>query len=267
MDIVSILLKGGANVNEKGRYGQTALMRAALIGHTDLLKLLLKVGADINVKNDDDKTALMLAARNKSGTAQIVKHLIKHGANINEKDKYGHTAMMYAVGTGDVEKVKILLNHGADLKTRENDGDTALSWAASFGSVEPLKLLLKRGADVNVKNKKGHTALMWACLSRSIRIEKLKFSSPCKEYDEESKYNYRTNAYDVKLRRSYYYDENECKRQLESIKMKYLKTVKILVENGADMNAKNSSGTSVLDLCGRAESHEIEDVLKKAGAK
>lgn len=43
-----------------------------------------------------------------------------------------------------------------------------------------------------------------------------------------------------------------------------LEIVKLLVDNGADINIKNNNGKTALDL---ADSEEIKEVLRKTGAK
>jgi len=60
---VELLLKKGANVNAKDKYGGTALMYAAVKGHKEVVELLIENGADVNAKNIMGKTALMSASR------------------------------------------------------------------------------------------------------------------------------------------------------------------------------------------------------------
>jgi ankyrin repeat protein len=56
--VKSLLARGrGAEVNDKDKGGQTALMRAAANGHTAVVKLLLAKGAEVNEKDHDGQTA------------------------------------------------------------------------------------------------------------------------------------------------------------------------------------------------------------------
>jgi ankyrin repeat protein len=56
------LLKKGANVNAKNKYGYTAAMLAAANGHTDALKVIAEAGADLNLQDNVGNTAAMMAA-------------------------------------------------------------------------------------------------------------------------------------------------------------------------------------------------------------
>jgi ankyrin repeat protein len=58
LDIVKLLLEGGAIVDACGQTGRTALHWAALKGHRDIVKLLLDYGADSCVHDELGRTAL-----------------------------------------------------------------------------------------------------------------------------------------------------------------------------------------------------------------
>ena len=57
-EVITTLLKYGANINEKNYDGRTALMDAAHDGKVSLVHLLLKYGADTSIKNFYGNTAL-----------------------------------------------------------------------------------------------------------------------------------------------------------------------------------------------------------------
>lgn len=61
VDIVSLLIKSGAEVNGINSLGQTALMCACRAGHKNVVSLLLEKGADPNMKDVGNCTAVMYA--------------------------------------------------------------------------------------------------------------------------------------------------------------------------------------------------------------
>lgn len=63
-DVVAYLLKHGAKVNGKDKYGETPLMLASRLGYPDIVQLLLEHGADAAARNIENQTALDLAMAN-----------------------------------------------------------------------------------------------------------------------------------------------------------------------------------------------------------
>ena len=61
LDMVKLLLKYKAQVNQPDAFKATALMAAAGKGHKAVVELLLASGADVKAKDDDGKDALALA--------------------------------------------------------------------------------------------------------------------------------------------------------------------------------------------------------------
>lgn len=60
VEVVHVLIGGGADVNTRRNNGQTALHRAALWGHPKIVKTLLDAGADPSLRDDDSKSAFDL---------------------------------------------------------------------------------------------------------------------------------------------------------------------------------------------------------------
>lgn len=79
-ETIRFLLEKGADVNAKGQYGVTALMKAAEGGRSENVKLLLEAGADVNAKDDAAETALVYAKER--GYLEIVYILKQAGAKI-----------------------------------------------------------------------------------------------------------------------------------------------------------------------------------------
>jgi ankyrin repeat protein len=75
-DIAEIraLIKAGADVNVKNKYGVSPLMIAAANGHTEIVTALLEANADVNAAHTDGSTPLWVAAAN--GHTEIVTALL-----------------------------------------------------------------------------------------------------------------------------------------------------------------------------------------------
>ena len=74
--IVSWLLKIGANANYRYGAGYSPLITAAANGHLEIVRILLERGADLPAKTNDGKTALSLAEER--GHAAVAEFLHNH---------------------------------------------------------------------------------------------------------------------------------------------------------------------------------------------
>ena len=88
-DEVTRLLKAGADVEARDRFGQTALHEAASKGHLGIVKVLLEHGADVEARNEGGETALHEVAS--KGHLGIVKVLLEHGADVEARAMMGRT--------------------------------------------------------------------------------------------------------------------------------------------------------------------------------
>ena len=127
VQVVEILLRGGAELDLQARDGGTALMWAASNGHERVVELLQQHGAEVNAQANDGVTALMLAARD--GHEPVDEVLLRHSAEINLQASKGYTALMYPAIYGHPAIVLRLLRAGADTKLRADDGKSALQYA------------------------------------------------------------------------------------------------------------------------------------------
>ena len=97
-DAVTFLIDQGADVNLQAKTGATALHHAVWTFETSLeiVSSLIKNGADVNARGGINKwTPLMMATER--GYCRMVTFLIEHGAYIDLQDSNGHTALHYAM--------------------------------------------------------------------------------------------------------------------------------------------------------------------------
>ncbi|KAL8194885.1 UNVERIFIED_CONTAM: hypothetical protein K2H54_037571, partial [Gekko kuhli] len=150
----------GLGVNAANHDGLTPLHVAALHGRVDLVSLLLKHGAEIGARNSNRAAPLHLACQN--GHFQVVKCLMEFDAKQNKKDIHGNTPLIYACLNGDQEIADFLLQHGASVNLSNNEGNTALHKAV-MGSHEALvRLLLQYQASTHIRNNRQRTPLDYA---------------------------------------------------------------------------------------------------------
>jgi ankyrin repeat protein len=138
---VDALLAAKANVNARSAVGDSAIMAAALNGHTDLVKKLRGRGADIN---NPGWTPLIYAAT--GGHDAIVEYLLAEGANVNAVSPNGTSALMMAVRENKISTVALLIAKGADVNQKNQAGATALAWAARGNESGMAAQLRRAGA-------------------------------------------------------------------------------------------------------------------------
>ena len=84
-DCIEEILKHGANIEARNKFGDTILITASTNGHLEKLMILLKYKANIEARGNLDRTSLHGASLN--GHTECVLKLLKHGANIEATDK------------------------------------------------------------------------------------------------------------------------------------------------------------------------------------
>lgn len=134
VELVIMLLENGANITpiKDGGGDGTCLGWAASIGDNEVVTALIKHGADLNYLNIHHETALSRAAG--GGHMDTVNNLLEHGAQIDLG-----TPVTKAAEKGEREIVALLLQQGASAEgRRDSTEDSALilaviSMTPSFG--------------------------------------------------------------------------------------------------------------------------------------
>ena len=119
---------------------------------------------------------LVGAAR--AGDLEAIKQHIADGADVNALH-FEMPPLTWAAMMGQTEAAELLLQQGADINGRNRDNNTALHLAVFLGHAGTAELLLKSGADVNAKNDDGATPVdllqvpweMTRLLTRPMGIE------------------------------------------------------------------------------------------------
>jgi len=146
--------------------------------------------------------------------------------------------LFQAIQKADTAAVKRLLDGGANPNERDAGGTPALMAAALYAGADCVKLLLDRGADPNVANAAGATALMWA-IPNLAKAELL------------VEHGANVNARSANLGRTPLLVAASYPGDVDILQL--------LVSKGADIHAKDKSGTHAL---GRAASYADVGVVR-----
>jgi len=246
-EAVKILLKHpNINVNIQDGKGITALMCASARGHYEIVKMLLEHEADVNIQDKQSFAALMCASEN--GHEKIVKMLLEHNAKVNVQGNKGQTALMLAEYFGHMENGQIknghmkvihhLLNYNANVNILNDNGDTVLMLAAAHRCEELVKHLLEHGADIDNKNK----ALMIATEQRNEKIIGLLLQ-----------YGANVNTNDLL----------GITPLMNAIRNGYIEIVKLLLENGVNINTKVFGITPLIHAIRNGYAEIVKLLLEK----
>jgi ankyrin repeat protein len=163
--VVSQLLSHGAPHDAaETSLGQTALMRAVAENHLDVVRTLLAAGADPRARSKNRFTSLLFAAQ--QGNMEIARLLIAAGADVNEAAPDGiagdtnagrsfkpdteAAALLVAIDSQHEAMARFLLDSGAD-PNLHGAGRTALHSAVQQAMPDLVRALLARGADPNAR--------------------------------------------------------------------------------------------------------------------
>ena len=122
--------------------GRTALHQAAAVGNASVMNLLIKYGANVNQKNTSGETPLHLAAR--FGHTEAAQILLLQGAKMNEQTFYTRqTPLMIAAEMGQKDVIRMLLLRGADRQIKDTFGKTAperyIEYGMAFNAAKKAK--------------------------------------------------------------------------------------------------------------------------------
>lgn len=192
------------------------------------------------------------------GSLESMRLLLEAGADPNVPNNFDATPLMWCAG--DAAKVRLLLSKGAKVDARSKLGRTPLLIAAyNDGAIEAAGLLLEKGADVNARDKTGTSVLALAAAANNLELARILIAKGANVNNvDELGFTPLINAAGNG-------DHNA-------------EMVKLLIENGAQVNAKSGDSAEIvkngplmlghltpLQLAAQAN-YEAAEALLKAGA-
>ncbi|KAL6406251.1 FabD/lysophospholipase-like protein [Ilyonectria robusta] len=146
--------------------GKAILHWAAENGQCRVLGLILDGVDDVDSRGPDNVTPLSLAAKN--GHTGACEMLLDRGANTESKESTGLTPLHLASMCGHAEVAGLLLDKNANIEAECYQLRTPLLHAARHGKTQVVKMLLDRKCNVRAQDRSWATALILACCSNSI---------------------------------------------------------------------------------------------------
>jgi ankyrin repeat protein len=288
------------------RGGWTPLLFAARDGAVDAARVLVEAGADVDLQDPDLVTPAVTAIVN--GHYDVAALLVARGADVNLPDRWGRAALWAAIDmhtlpssarpepiesdrVTSTDLVRLLLARGADVNApltlfppyrslgdRGNDnmltiGATPLLRAAKAADVEAIRWLLEKGADPSLATIEGISPLLAA--------------SGVGSRDSDTRGRFRTEAEALEAVRVLLAAGADARATTRTGTTAlhgaafwgWNQVVRLLVESGADPNAKDARGRTPTDAAmGRAGGNgfggnridvheETATLLKELGAQ
>jgi len=209
LNAATLLVAGGADVNDTSLSGTSTLVVAAHSGHTAFARFLLGQGADPNADNAGYSALHTATLR---GDLDLVKALLAQGADPNalvergspgrrnspdyvlEHDVVGATAFWLAARFGEPGIMRALADHGAEPRVVMPDGTTPLIAATNARRrtepglaanpanderqvLEATRVALTSGVDIDATDASGNTALHTAASRRLDLVVQLLVNS------------------------------------------------------------------------------------------
>lgn len=144
IDALKEAIDRGANVNEKDKFGTTALHYSISEANHDVTDLLLERGADVTTQDHNGATALHYAVE--YNACDVAEALLRRDRKVLTLiDKQGNQPLWTAVfnARGNYEMVNLLLRHGADVMHKNNVDASPLDLAKRMGDDALTQILEK----------------------------------------------------------------------------------------------------------------------------
>ena len=189
---------------------------------------------------------------NRTNDVSLIKYFVDKGVYPNQVNESRNTPLLIAAARGSLDEVSYLASVSNAINHQNKEGHTALTRAMKYNQMDVVEMLVKEGADLKVLDKKGfdlsyHVA---EAAGRNLKLLEAKLS-----YLKKKGLNPQAAQPDGST-------------LLHAVIGKKNKDMlKMLMDMGIDVNAKDNSGQTILHHAAmQAENDELLKFLLQAGA-
>ena len=185
----------------------------------------------------DQRQLRLIAAAAQANEARIRDILAEETSWTSHTDRDAlRQSLQKVANRGKLPLVRLLLEHGADVNTRRENEIPALYKAAENGHAAVVAELLAHGADPNWRHRNGQTALYGASMRGHNAVVKLLLEGGANVEGRDREGN--IGVKDGRTPLLYLASEKPGKWTME--------TLKLLLDNNADINARDNIGRTPL---------------------
>lgn len=148
IDTINDLLNSGASLTDLDSNSRTPFLLCVQTGDIKKVRYLLSRGANINENGRGGRSAIfyLLNSPKNSEQSKILKLLLDSGLDLDKQSDFGDTALMEAAEKGNYECALTLLDAGADITKTNQINESAIKLASTK---EIVWLLVNAGSDLN----------------------------------------------------------------------------------------------------------------------
>ncbi|XP_078492820.1 protein TANC2 [Ciona intestinalis] len=248
--VVDLLLRYRPALNQVDQNGQTALLHAILRGHTDVAKLLLTCDLYASQQHRNFAAQQAVVAAATIGDMKLIQYLLEHEAfqcDVNAVEAtHGESPLTSAAAHGKSSVCEFLIrNTKANVEARNKSGANALLCAVKQGEWDTADLLLNLGASLESRDPAGKTPLITASCNGHLGVLELLLSRGA----------------------SVVAADREGLTALSWAALQgHAPCVRSLVERHANVAHRDASGRTALDLASFYGDPQIVDLLLDAGS-
>ncbi len=159
-------------------------------------------------------------------------------------------ALRAAAERNDTAAFDSLLRQGADVNSRDAQQDSAFLIAARNGHAVLVRKALAAGADIRALNRYGSTALMGPAYRGHLETVRVLLATPIDIHHVNNL------GWTALLEAIVLGTDTAAHREI----------VRLLIERGSNVNARDTNGKTALQLAEQKEQSEVARMLRAAGA-